>query len=113
MARYDYDLFTIGAGSGGVRASRMSAAFGAFFRTKTMQELYEAACEHRLMLAPANTEREVLASRQLEARRFFDLSFRCRRRRISQLGDGGQQCGHTRDEQDASEHHTDASAHAE
>ncbi len=29
MAPYDYDLFTIGAGSGGVRASRMSAAFGA------------------------------------------------------------------------------------
>ncbi|HMN83782.1 MAG TPA: glutathione-disulfide reductase [Burkholderiaceae bacterium] len=26
---YDYDLFTIGAGSGGVRASRMSAALGA------------------------------------------------------------------------------------
>jgi len=29
MADYDYDLFTIGAGSGGVRASRMSSAFGA------------------------------------------------------------------------------------
>jgi len=29
MARYDYDLFTIGAGSGGVRASRMSAGYGA------------------------------------------------------------------------------------
>ena len=29
MARYDFDLFTIGAGSGGVRASRMSAAHGA------------------------------------------------------------------------------------
>ncbi len=29
MASYDYDLFTIGAGSGGVRASRMSASFGA------------------------------------------------------------------------------------
>src|SRR5207237_6315186 len=28
-AQYDYDLFTIGAGSGGVRASRMSASFGA------------------------------------------------------------------------------------
>ena len=27
--RYDYDLFTIGAGSGGVRASRVSAAHGA------------------------------------------------------------------------------------
>ena len=27
-ASYDYDLFCIGAGSGGVRASRMSAGFG-------------------------------------------------------------------------------------
>src|SRR5262245_11122615 len=29
VARYDFDLFTIGAGSGGVRASRMSARYGA------------------------------------------------------------------------------------
>src|SRR4026207_258117 len=29
MAQYDYDLFTIGAGSGGVRPSRVSASFGA------------------------------------------------------------------------------------
>ena len=29
MADYQYDLFTIGAGSGGVRASRMSARYGA------------------------------------------------------------------------------------
>jgi glutathione reductase (NADPH) len=29
MAQYDYDLFTIGAGSGGVRASRVSASYGA------------------------------------------------------------------------------------
>jgi glutathione reductase (NADPH) len=29
MAQYDYDLFTIGAGSAGVRASRMSAFYGA------------------------------------------------------------------------------------
>jgi glutathione reductase (NADPH) len=29
MPRYDFDLFTIGAGSGGVRASRMSAGHGA------------------------------------------------------------------------------------
>lgn len=29
MARFDYDLFTIGAGSGGVRASRMAGQFGA------------------------------------------------------------------------------------
>ncbi len=29
MSQYDYDLFVIGAGSGGVRAARMSAGFGA------------------------------------------------------------------------------------
>jgi glutathione reductase (NADPH) len=29
MARYDYDLFVVGAGSGGVRAARVSAAHGA------------------------------------------------------------------------------------
>jgi glutathione reductase (NADPH) len=29
MAQYDFDLFTIGAGSGGVRASRVSASYGA------------------------------------------------------------------------------------
>ncbi len=29
MAKFDYDLFTIGAGSGGVRASRVAAAHGA------------------------------------------------------------------------------------
>ncbi len=29
MAEFDYDLFTIGAGSGGVRASRLAATYGA------------------------------------------------------------------------------------
>ena len=29
MAQYDYDLFVIGAGSGGVRASRIAASHGA------------------------------------------------------------------------------------
>ena len=29
MSQYDFDLFVIGAGSGGVRASRMAAGFGA------------------------------------------------------------------------------------
>ena len=46
----------------------IAAPFAAFFKTKTMQELYDAACTRRLMLAPANTEREVLDSRQLAAR---------------------------------------------
>jgi len=38
MADYDYDLFTIGAGSGGVRASRVSAEFGA--RVAVAEERY-------------------------------------------------------------------------
>ncbi|MCZ6821444.1 MAG: glutathione-disulfide reductase [Deltaproteobacteria bacterium] len=38
MARYDYDLFTIGAGSGGVRASRVSAGLGA--RVAIAEERY-------------------------------------------------------------------------
>ncbi|MCB2096006.1 MAG: FAD-dependent oxidoreductase, partial [Parvularculaceae bacterium] len=29
MTKYDYDLFTIGAGSGGVRATRLAATYGA------------------------------------------------------------------------------------
>jgi crotonobetainyl-CoA:carnitine CoA-transferase CaiB-like acyl-CoA transferase len=36
-----------------------------------MRELYEAACERNLMLAPINTPREMLASAQFAERRFF------------------------------------------
>src|SRR5262249_34490141 len=49
----------------------LSAEFGGFFMTKTMTELFRAACERNLMLAPANTAREILASDQLAARHFF------------------------------------------
>jgi glutathione reductase (NADPH) len=38
MPKYDYDLFTIGAGSGGVRASRFSANYGA--RVAVAEERY-------------------------------------------------------------------------
>lgn len=38
MAQYDYDLFTIGAGSGGVRASRYAAGLGA--RVAVAEERY-------------------------------------------------------------------------
>ena len=49
----------------------LSEDFGAFFRTKTMTELFRAACARNLMLAPANTAREIVASEQLAARGFF------------------------------------------
>jgi len=42
-----------------------------YFARHTMQELYELACETNLMLAPANSPREILASTQLAARGFF------------------------------------------
>ncbi len=38
MTKYDYDLFTIGAGSGGVRASRVAASLGA--RVAVAEERY-------------------------------------------------------------------------
>ena len=48
-ASYDYDLFCIGAGSGGVRASRMSAGFGGKVAVRpatqlTMPTLRAASC---------------------------------------------------------------------
>lgn len=49
----------------------MERAIGAFFATKTMQELYDIACETNLMLAPANSPKEVHASQQLASRGFF------------------------------------------
>jgi len=52
-------------------ADELAREFGAFFMTKTMAELYHAACERSLMLAPANTAREVVESTQLGAREFF------------------------------------------
>jgi len=38
MASFDFDLFIIGGGSGGVRAGRMSASFGA--RVAMAEERY-------------------------------------------------------------------------
>jgi crotonobetainyl-CoA:carnitine CoA-transferase CaiB-like acyl-CoA transferase len=49
----------------------IESALGAFFRSKPMAELFAAACDRNLMLAPANTARQILASRQLAAREFF------------------------------------------
>ena len=49
----------------------LSREFGDFFLTRTMTELFRAACDRNLMLAPANTAREIVASEQLAARRFF------------------------------------------
>jgi crotonobetainyl-CoA:carnitine CoA-transferase CaiB-like acyl-CoA transferase len=46
-------------------------AVAEYFSRHTMQELYDIACETNLMLAPANSPREIYASAQLAARDFF------------------------------------------
>ena len=49
----------------------IEAPIARYFAARTMAELYEIACETNLMLAPANSPRELYASKQLEARDFF------------------------------------------
>ena len=49
----------------------IEAPIAAYFSTRTMHELYEIACDTNLMLAPANSPRELYASAQLAAREFF------------------------------------------
>jgi benzylsuccinate CoA-transferase BbsE subunit len=62
---YNHNLLTQ------AEVDELSREFGGFFLTKTMSELYHAACERNLMLAPINTAREITASAQLAAREFF------------------------------------------
>jgi crotonobetainyl-CoA:carnitine CoA-transferase CaiB-like acyl-CoA transferase len=51
--------------------ARLEEAFGAFFRTKTMRELYAEALRRRILLAPCNDARELLDHPQLRSRDFF------------------------------------------
>ena len=64
-SKYNHNLITQ------PEVDEIESALGAFFRSKTMAELFAAACDRNLMLAPANTARQILASRQLAAREFF------------------------------------------
>lgn len=50
---------------------RLESAFAAFFETQTMRVLYEQALVRRILLAPCNDAREVLAQPQLRSRGFF------------------------------------------
>jgi crotonobetainyl-CoA:carnitine CoA-transferase CaiB-like acyl-CoA transferase len=51
--------------------ARLEAAFGAFFASKTMRELYEQALERRILLAPCNDAREIAEQPQLRDRGLF------------------------------------------
>lgn len=64
-AKYNHNLISQ------AEVDEIEAAFAAFFLTKRMDDLFAVACERNLMLAPANTAREIVHSRQLAAREFF------------------------------------------
>jgi len=49
----------------------IEAPIARYFATRTMAELYEIACDTNLMLAPANSPRELYACRLLADRGFF------------------------------------------
>ena len=51
--------------------ARLEEAFGGFFASRSMRELYAGALARRILLAPCNDAREVLAQPQLRARGFF------------------------------------------
>jgi glutathione reductase (NADPH) len=65
MSNYDYDLFVIGAGSGGVRASRLAASFGA--RVAVAEERFlggtcvNVGCIPKKLLVYASAFRDELA----------------------------------------------------
>lgn len=51
--------------------ARLEGAFAAFFATKSMRELYTEALARRILLAPCNDAREILAQEQLRSRALF------------------------------------------
>jgi len=66
----DWPAYTPGA-LGEAELERLEAAFAAFFASRSMGELYAGALERRILLAPCNDAREILAQPQLRARDFF------------------------------------------
>src|SRR5438477_5986673 len=49
----------------------IATAVAEYFSRHTMQELYDVACRTNLMLAPANSPKEIYGSAQLASREFF------------------------------------------
>ena len=70
LREYDWSSFNHNTVSDD-EIERLEGAFGAFFRTRTMRELYQQALERRILLAPCNDARELLEHAQLRDRDFF------------------------------------------
>lgn len=70
LAGRDWSAFSHGAATD-EELQAIEEPVATYFARHTMTELYETACETNLMLAPANSPREIYASAQLAARNFF------------------------------------------
>lgn len=70
LRTYDWEHYTPLEASAD-EIARLEAAFGAFFASKTMRELYSEALARRILLAPCNDARELLGHEQLRARGLF------------------------------------------
>ncbi|MBW2388793.1 MAG: CoA transferase, partial [Deltaproteobacteria bacterium] len=70
LVEFDWGRFSpITAGE--EELARLEQVFAAFFRTRSMAELYETALERRILLAPCNDAREILRQKQLRDRELF------------------------------------------
>jgi crotonobetainyl-CoA:carnitine CoA-transferase CaiB-like acyl-CoA transferase len=71
----DFDFPTMWDGSTITQqeSDARNASVDAFLLTKTKAELYEAAVEKGLLLAPCNTVEDILKSPQLKARKFWEM----------------------------------------
>ena len=67
---YDWDAYNHTKLSD-AEIARLEAAFGAFFASRSMRELYTQALERRILLAPCNDAREIVEHVQLRDRQLF------------------------------------------
>jgi crotonobetainyl-CoA:carnitine CoA-transferase CaiB-like acyl-CoA transferase len=67
---YDWDAYDY-ASLTDAEIARLEAAFGAFFASRGMRELYDEALKRRILLAPCNDAREIVEHAQLRERKLF------------------------------------------
>lgn len=70
LVAYEWERFSP-ATADPIEIDRLEDAIGAFFAARTMRELYDGALARRILLAPCNDAREVLAQPQLRDRGLF------------------------------------------
>ncbi len=67
---YDWEAYDY-AKLSDAEIARLEGAFGAFFASRSMRELFAQALERRILLAPCNDAREIVEHEQLRSRDLF------------------------------------------